>query len=90
MGNREQKNVDHDEENPVNWGKEELDSWLQLHWPQLGKDITACQRLGYNSRNLSIRDISCDTQDYLYGRVKAAIFSDWSRAKGKGKREAWP
>ena len=54
------------------------------------KDITACQRRGYNSRNLSIRDFSCDTQDFLYGRVKAAIFSHWSRAKGKGKREAWP
>ena len=37
MANREQKNVQHDEENPVNWGKEEVDSWLQLHWPQLGK-----------------------------------------------------
>ena len=36
MANREQKNVEHDEGNPVNWGKEELDSWLQLHWPQLG------------------------------------------------------
>ena len=33
--NREQKNVHHDEENPVNWGKEEVDSWLQLMWPQL-------------------------------------------------------
>ena len=54
------------------------------------KDITACQQLGYNSRNLSIKDFSCDTQDFLYGRVKAAIFSHWSRAKGKGKREAWP
>ena len=54
------------------------------------KDITVCQRLGYNSRNISIRDFSCDTQDFLYGRVKAAIFSHWSRAKGKGKREAWP
>ena len=56
----------------------------------LCKDITACQRLGYNSRNLSIQDFLCDTQDFLYGRVKAAIFSHWSRAKGKGKREAWP
>ena len=56
----------------------------------LRKDITACHRLGYNSRNLSIRDFSGDTQDFLYGRVKAAIFSHWSRAKGKGKREAWP
>ena len=37
MANREQKNVEHDEENPVNWGKEEVDSWLQLQWPQLGK-----------------------------------------------------
>ena len=54
------------------------------------KDIIASQWLGYNSRNLSIRDFSCDTQDFLYGRVKAAIFSHWSRAKGKGKREAWP
>merc|ERR1711974_186409 len=36
MANREQKNVQHDEENPVNWGKEEVDSWLQLQWPQLG------------------------------------------------------
>ena len=36
MANREQKNVEHDEENPVNWGKEEVDSWLQLQWPQLG------------------------------------------------------
>ena len=49
-----------------------------------GKDITACQRLGYNSRNLSIRDLSCDTQDFLYGRVKAAIFSHWSRARERG------
>jgi len=54
------------------------------------KDITAYQRLGYNSRNLSSRHFSCDTQDFLYGRVTAAIFSHWSRAKGKGKREAWP
>ena len=37
MANREQKNIVHDEENPVNWGKEEVDSWLQLQWPQLGK-----------------------------------------------------
>ena len=29
--------MQHDEENPVNWGKEEVDSWLQLQWPQLGK-----------------------------------------------------
>ena len=37
MAKREQKNIVHDEENPVNWGKEEVDSWLQLQWPQLGK-----------------------------------------------------
>ena len=61
------------------------------YWPMLAfngpinKDITTCQRLGYNSRNLSIRDFSCDTQDFLYGRVKAAIFSHWSRAKEKEK-----
>jgi len=54
MGNREQKNVDHDEENPVNWGKEELDSWLQLHWPQLGPRNPVSQLSGWQLLRLTV------------------------------------
>jgi len=54
MANREQKNVEHDEENPVNWGKEEVDSWLQLQWPQLGPRNPVSQLSGWQLLRLTV------------------------------------
>jgi len=54
MANREQKNIVHDEENPVNWGKEEVDSWLQLQWPQLGPRNPVSQLSGWKLLRLTM------------------------------------
>ena len=84
--NREQKNVHHDEENPVNWGKEEVDSWLQLMWPQLTPRNPVSQLSGWQLLRLTRHKCGLCSAELLLdiGEIKRHLRKEH---RGKGIEE---